>query len=139
MSNENGRSTKSTEKKNTPVFVDMEKIKELRQLSDEVSSSENAMSMLDELFAAYHAQAQESVSLLAEFVEQEGYTSMVTEAHKLRGLCLNLGLNAMTSLTELIEHHKPEERDELKDLVKKLQASHVETNKILTEVLRNAG
>ncbi|MCI5221187.1 MAG: response regulator, partial [Candidatus Electrothrix sp. AR4] len=126
---------KSTGEKDTPDIIDMEKIEELRQLSDEVSSPENAMSMMDELFTTYHNQARESISLLTDFVEQKDYAATVYEAHKLRGLCLNLGLTAMSSLTEQIEHHKPENRDALDELVNALQASHAETNKILDRIL----
>ncbi len=132
-------SGKLTKEKASPMLVDMDKFEEIRQLSDEVSSPESPVSMLDELFAAYHTQAKESISLLTEYIGQEDYAATVSEAHKLRGLCLNLGLNVMAALTEMIEHHQPEERVGLKGLLKRLRVSHIETNKILARIFENVG
>ncbi len=129
----------ATETEEKDVLVDMAKLAELRQVSDELADPDDEMSMIDELFDAYHQQAPEIVRQIAHLGNQGEFQAVIAEGHKLRGLCLNLGLNSMATLAEAIEHHLPEERDNLMDLIGQLETSHAQTDKSLAVILKDEG
>ncbi len=119
----------------TPVFVDVNKFAELCQLNEELANPDDEISMLEELFNAYHEQAPASIALMVELAADKEYQSLAAEAHKLRGLCLNLGLNAMAVLAETIENTNEEDSAALEELVSQLENSHTRTNAALAVIL----
>lgn len=118
------------------VLVDLVKMDELCQLSDELSDPDTATSMIEELFTVCHEEAQKSIALLARLAGQADVKAAAAEAHKLRGLCLELGLNAMAALADAIECLAPAERERLPEMVRQVEESYAQTQKVLEEIFR---
>jgi CheY-like chemotaxis protein len=118
-----------------PVFVDVNKFAELCQLNEELASPDDEISMLEELFNAFHEQAPESIALMGELAARKEVEAVAAEAHKLRGLCLNLGLNAMAALAETIENTNGDDPAAQSELVNELESCHTRTNAALSVIL----
>ncbi len=114
-----------------PSLVNMDKLAELRQLSRELTPEDDTITMLEELFGAYYQQAPKSIDLIQDYSARKAFAPMSEEAHKLRGLCLNLGLDSMAALCNILEQYSGE-IDELSKNIRDLQQCHIQTNKVLT-------
>ena len=123
--------TAESRKTAAPCLVNMDKLTELRLLSRELTTEDDTITMLDELFEAYYQQAPKSIDLIQDYIARQAFTPISEEAHKLRGLCLNLGLDSMAALCYTLEHGS-DVPDELLENIKDLQQCHLQTNKVLT-------
>jgi HPt (histidine-containing phosphotransfer) domain-containing protein len=118
------------------VLVDRAKMDELCQISDELSDPDKEMSVIEELFAVCHEEARKSIDLLANLAEQGNAEAAAAEAHKLRGLCLELGLSAMAELADAIECHAPAEEERLPEMIRQLEARYAETSARLADIFK---
>lgn len=120
-----------------PLLVDLTKMDTLCQLSDEISDPDKAASMIEELFAVCHEEVLRSLTLLARAAEQVDGRAAAAEAHKLRGVCLELGLAAMAALADVIECQAEAEPERLPEQVKRLERCYAQTCAALDQIFKD--